>query len=297
MTATEQISLNTSTKTPLPSGHRWLRGGNKTGGHRKLTVPNALAISVVLLAFAWALFPDFFATHSPIVSTTSALQEPGWEHWFGTDAMGRDLYSRVIYGSSASLTAAAIAVAVGAATGSTIGLVAGTVRGATDTILMRFVDVLLSIPTLLLSLSVIVLLGFGVVNAAIAVGVAAVASFARLSRSRAIQVANSDYVEAAYGSGATFWRVLGRHVLPNSIGPIVALAALQFGAAILAISTLSFLGYGAQPPNPEWGLIIAEGRDYVSTAPWLIVIPGLLLVALVLSTNHLSQQQQGANHD
>ena len=271
-------------------GRKWLH--RRPAGAPK--VGNIVAVAVVILGFAWAFFPQLFTNQDPTVSTAAALEAPSWQHWFGTDAMGRDLFTRVVYGSSSSLTAAVLAVLVGATIGSLIGMIAGTVRGATDTILMRFVDVLLSIPTLLLSLSVIILLGFGVVNAAIAVGVAAVASFARLARSKALQVANSDYVEAAYGSGSTFWQVRGRHVLPNSIGPILALAALQFGSAILAISTLSFLGYGAQPPNPEWGLIIAEGRNYLSTAPWLTLLPGAVLVAIVLSTNHLSQGQDHA---
>ena len=262
----------------------------------RVNLGTVLALAVVLLAVAWSLFPGVFASQNPIVGTGQSLQPPSAEHWFGTDALGRDLYTRVVYGASNSLRAALIAVLVGATIGSSIGTVAGTVRGKADTILMRFVDVLLAIPTLLLSLSVIILLGFGVVNAAIAVGVGAVASFARLSRSKALQVATSDYVEAAYGSGATFGQVLWRHVLPNSLGPIVALASLQIGSAILAISTLGFLGYGAQPPTPEWGLIISEGRNYVATSPWLTVLPGAVLVAVVLSTNHLSNQIKNRNN-
>lgn len=262
----------------------------------RVNLGTVLALAVVFLAVAWSLFPGVFASQNPIVGTGQSLQPPSAEHWFGTDALGRDLYTRVVYGASNSLRAALIAVLVGATIGSSIGTVAGTVRGKADTILMRFVDVLLAIPTLLLSLSVIILLGFGVVNAAIAVGVGAVASFARLSRSKALQVATSDYVEAAYGSGATFGQVLWRHVLPNSLGPIVALAALQIGSAILAISTLGFLGYGAQPPIPEWGLIISEGRNYVATSPWLTVLPGAVLVAVVLSTNHLSNQIKNRNN-
>ena len=155
---------------------------------------------------------------------------------------------------------------------------------------MRVVDVLLAIPGLLLSLSVIILLGFGTVNAAIAVGLGSVAAFARLMRSEVARVRRSEYVEAAYGSGGTFLTVLRRHVLPNSLTPIVALAALQFGTAILAISTLGFLGYGAPPPTPEWGLLIAEGRNYTATAWWLTALPGLVVVAVVLSANRISHR-------
>ncbi len=284
-----QTAVRKTEVTPTERNRKWLASGPRT-------FPKwgtVLSVTVVAVAILWAIFPQLFTGYDPLVSTPKALQPPSSQHWFGTDAMGRDLFSRMVYGASNSLIAALIAVLVGATVGSIIGITAGTVRGATDTVLMRIVDVLLSIPTLLLSLSVIILLGFGVVNAAIAVGVAAVASFARLSRSKALQVANSDYVEAAYGSGATFLQVVWRHVLPNSRGPIVALAALQFGTAILAVSTLGFLGYGAQPPTPEWGVIIAEGRNYVATAPWVTLLPGLVLVTLVLSTNYLSRQKQG----
>ena len=155
---------------------------------------------------------------------------------------------------------------------------------------MRVVDVLLAIPGLLLSLSVIILLGFGTVNAAIAVGLGSVAAFARLMRAEVARVRRTEYVEAAYGSGGTFVTVLRRHVLPNSLTPIAALAALQFGTAILAISTLGFLGYGAPPPTPEWGLLIAEGRNYVATAWWLTALPGLVVVAVVHSANRISHR-------
>jgi len=155
--------------------------------------------------------------------------------------------------------------------------------------------VLLSIPGLLLMLSIIILLGFGTVNAAIAVGITSVAAFARLARSEVVRVRASDYVEAAFGSGGTFAAVLWRHVLPNSLTSVFALAALQFGSAILAISTLGFLGYGAPPPTPEWGLLIAEGRNYISTAWWLTTAPGVIVVLVVLSANRISQSLRGGH--
>lgn len=158
---------------------------------------------------------------------------------------------------------------------------------------MRVVDVLLSIPGLLLSLSIIILLGFGTVNAAIAVGVTSVANFARLARAEVVRVRHSDYVEAAYGSGGSFWAVLWRHILPNSLTSAIAFSALQFGSAILAIATLSFLGYGTPPPTPEWGLLIAEGRNYISTAWWLTTFPGMVVVAVVLAANRISRSLGG----
>lgn len=246
-----------------------------------------LVISVVL---CWAILPGLFTGYSGTEGVAGQqLRPPGAGHFLGTDQIGRDVYARIVYGAVNSLSGAFVAVAVGFVVGTLLGLVAGSVGGLVDDAIMRFVDVLLSIPALLLSLSIIVLLGFGAVNAAIAVGVTSVARFARLLRSEVVRVRRSDYVEAAFGSGGTFSSVLWRHVLPNSLTAVVALAALQFGSAILAISTLGFLGYGAPPPTPEWGLLIAEGRNYISTAWWLTSFPGLAVMLVVLSANRISQ--------
>lgn len=246
-------------------------------------------ILVLLVALAWAALPGLFASASPTESVGPALQAPSSEHWFGTDATGRDLYARVVWGASQSLTAAVLAVLVGLVVGTLVGITAGAVGGRADEALMRLVDVLLAIPTLLLSMSIVILLGFGTANAAIAVGATSIAVFARLSRSQVISVRASEFVEAAFGSGGTLLGVLWRHVLPNSLTAVLALAALQFGSAILQISTLGFLGYGASPPTPEWGLLIAESRNYIATAWWLTTLPGLVVVAIVVSTNRLSQ--------
>ena len=159
---------------------------------------------------------------------------------------------------------------------------------------MRGVDVLLAIPALLLSLSVIIVLGFGTINSAIAVGVASVAFFSRLVRTEVQRVTRTDYVEAAYGSGASKLAVLTRHILPNSLTPVLAMAALQFGNAILQISVLGFLGYGTPPPTPEWGLLIADSRNYIATSWWLTILPGAVIVAVVLSANQLSSAYRKA---
>lgn len=249
----------------------------------------ALAIGVLALVLAWALAPALFTPFDPIAGTAAdALQAPSLAHFFGTDATGRDVLARVIHGSGNSVLGAALAVGVGLVAGTTIGVVAGTLGGIADAVLMRVVDVLLAIPGLLLALSVIILLGFGVANAAIAVGITSIAIFARLVRSEVVRVRGTDYVEAAFGSGGSTAGVLVRHVLPNSLGAVLALAALQLGSAVLAISTLGFLGYGAPPPTPEWGLLIAESRDYVASAWWLTTLPGIVVVAVVLSTNRIS---------
>ena len=256
---------------------------------RRPAIGLVLAWAVVVVVVLWALVPGLFTGHNPLVGIPAEkLQAPSLAHWLGTDALGRDLLARVIYGSVHSLSGAFLAVSVGLAAGCAIGVIAGSAGGVLDDILMRVVDVLLAIPGLLLSLSIIILLGFGTTNAAIAVGIGSVASFARLSRSEVVRVRRTDYIEAAFGSGGRYATVLLRHVLPNSLNAVIGYAALQFGVAIIAISTLGFLGYGAPPPTPEWGLLISEGRNYVATSWWLTTFPGLVVVAVVLAANRIS---------
>ncbi|NUP67862.1 MAG: ABC transporter permease [Nonomuraea sp.] len=249
-----------------------------------------LAWTIVVVVLLWALLPGLFTGYDPIAGVPAEkLQAPSGQHLFGTDAVGRDVFARVVHGSVNSLSGAFVAVAVGLVLGTLLGLLAGSAGGVLDAAVMRVVDVLLSVPGLLLALTVIILLGPGTVNVAVAVGIGSVAAFARLSRSEVVRVRRTDYVEAAFGSGGRFPTVLWRHVLPNSAGPVVALAALQFGVAILAISTLGFLGYGAEPPTPEWGLLIAEGRNYLATSWWLTTLPGAVVVAVVLAAGRISR--------
>jgi peptide/nickel transport system permease protein len=248
-----------------------------------------LAWGVIALVALWALVPGLFTGYSATVGVAGQqLLAPSAAHWLGTDALGRDGYARLVFGAVHSLSGAFLAVAVGLVLGTLLGVLAGSIGGWVEDVIMRTVDVLLSVPSLLLSLSIIIILGFGTLNAAVAVGVASVASFARLMRSEVVRVRRSEYVEAAFGSGGRFGVVLWRHVLPNSLTSVIAMAALQFGSAILSISTLGFLGYGAPPPTPEWGLLIAEGRNYIATAWWLTTVPGLVVVAVVLSANRIS---------
>ncbi|MFH3429220.1 ABC transporter permease [Klebsiella aerogenes] len=250
-----------------------------------------LAWLVMTVAVLMAFAPHWFTEFNSLDGIAGAQRlAPQAGHWLGTDQLGRDVWSRIVYGAGHSLSAALAAVAMGLVFGTALGTVAGALGGRFEAVVMRIVDILLAIPSLLLSLTVIILLGFGTLNAAMAVGVAAIASFARLSRAEVVRIRHSDYVEAAYGSGGTFLAVFWRHILPNALSPVLAFATLQFGQAILALSTLSFLGYGTPPPVPEWGLLIAEGRNYLSTAWWLTTFPGIAVIAVVLAANRISQQ-------
>ncbi|MEV6562647.1 ABC transporter permease [Nocardia sp. NPDC051756] len=245
---------------------------------------------VAAVAVGWALFPSVFAGGDPLIGVPAQkFQSPSAQHWFGTDNLGRDLYTRMVHGAGLSLTATLAAVGIALIAGSILGLLSGAVGGFVDTVVMRFVDVLLSIPALLLSLALVTALGFGTRNVAIAVGVSLVANFARVMRSEVLRVRHAVYVEAAQASGVRWYTVLLRHVLPNSYQPVLALAAVEFGMAVLSVSALSFLGYGAKPPTPEWGSLISEGRNYLATAWWMTTLPGLVIIAVVLAAQHLGR--------
>ncbi|WMD22194.1 ABC transporter permease [Achromobacter seleniivolatilans] len=249
-----------------------------------------LALSVVIVALGWAFFPDVFAPQSPFQTHVAwRLRPPSAAHWFGTDYLGRDVYARVVHGAALSLKATVIAVSLGLAAGCVLGLLAGFSGRAVDDAVMRIVDVLLAIPSLLLSLMVVTVLGFGTVNVALAVGVATIATFARVMRAEVLRIKAHAYIEAAFGSGQRWFGVLRRHVLPNAAGPVLVLAGLEFGSAILSVSALSFLGFGAAPPAPEWGTLVAEGRNYLVRAWWLTAMPGAVIILVVLSTNSLGK--------
>ncbi|MGW6129864.1 ABC transporter permease [Cellulomonas sp. NPDC055163] len=250
----------------------------------------ALAVLWLVVLVVAAFAPAVLAPGDPLDGVPAEkLTGPSAAHWFGTDQVGRDLLTRVVHGTGLTLRGAVVAVALALVLGSVLGLVAGTAGRVVDDLLMRGVDVLLAIPSLLLSLSVVAALGFGTVNVAVAVGLASVASIARVMRSEVLRVRGSAYVEAAYSYGARPAGVLLRHVLPNASGPVAALAALELGGAVLAISALSFLGFGEPPPAPEWGALVAGGRDYLRTAWWLTTLPGLTIACTVLSANTLSR--------
>ncbi|MFJ3612014.1 ABC transporter permease [Streptomyces hydrogenans] len=252
---------------------------------------SAALLAVVLLA---ALFPALLTSRDPLAGIPGErLLPPGTDHPFGTDQLGRDLYARVVHGSALTLRATGLAVAVGLVAGSLVGLLAGYLGGRADDALMRLADVLLAVPGLLLSLALVTALGFGTVEVAVAVGVTSVAMFARIMRTEVQRVARTPYVEAARAAGVRWYTVLLRHVLPNAAAPVLVYAAVDFGAVVLQVSSLSFLGYGARPPQPEWGALVASGRDYLAPAWWLTTLPGLTIAATVLAANRIARALDG----
>jgi len=274
-----------------PTGTASARVAHRVEKRRRALPPVTLVLAwaVIAIVFAWAVVPGWFAPAGPYDPVVTGLTGPSAAHPFGTDQVGRDQLARIVFGARESLLGAGIAVGLGLSVGVVLGAVSGSIGGIVDTVIMRIVDVLLAVPGLLLALTLVALLGTGTINTAIAVGIGSVAGFARLVRSEVVTVRASEYVEAAYGSGGSFFTVLFRHVLPNSLLPVLALFALQFGGAILALSTLGFLGYGVQPPDPEWGMIIAQGRNLLGAAPWVTAFPGLVILFVVLASNRISQ--------
>jgi peptide/nickel transport system permease protein len=269
-------------------------GRRTSGGVRwGRTVQDITLFAIFLVLVLWVAAPGQFTDANPLRGISSQkLLPPSGSHPFGTDYLGRDLFSRVVHGTSLTLMAAAIAVPVGLVCGGFLGLLAAGLRGFVDTAIMRLIDILLAVPGFLMALTLVTTLGPGIGTLGLAIGISAIAPFARLTRSEVLTVREMPYVEAAWLSGHSRTYILFREILPNALGPVLALIAVEVAHAILIISALSFLGYGNPPPSPEWGVLIAEGRKYLATAWWITTFPGLALIATVLSFAALSRRLQ-----
>ncbi len=241
---------------------------------------SVLAVLVVL-----SLFAPYFAPYDPIQISMEGRKSPNVDHIFGTDRLGRDILSRIIYGTKYSLSIGIISVSIGLIFGTTMGVLSAYYGGLVDTIIMRFIDALLAFPGILLALVVIAVLGPGLFNVMLAVGISTVPEYARLARGKVLSVMQLEYIEAIHSIGGSNIRVILKHILPNISAPITILATLQVGNAILVGSGLSFLGMGAQPPTPEWGLMTAEGRSFMSQAWWISTFPGIAILITVISIN------------
>ncbi|HUY73223.1 MAG TPA: ABC transporter permease [Candidatus Dormibacteraeota bacterium] len=241
---------------------------------------------IVLLALVVvALLAPVVAPYNPIAISTAILQPPSGQHVLGTDNFGRDIFSRIIYGARVSLRMGFVAVAIGAVIGTTMGVVAGAYGGFIDSALMRLVDALMAFPGILLALAVTAMLGPGLTNAMIAVGIGFIPSFARLVRASTLQVRHTTYVEAARAVGCGDGRLIARHIFPNVLTPVLVLATLGVASAILIGAALSFLGLGAQPPTAEWGIMLSDGREFMRRAWWIMAFPGLAITITVMAAN------------
>jgi peptide/nickel transport system permease protein len=246
----------------------------------------ALFWSIVLAGLVLAaIFAPVVAPHDPLEQSAALLEAPSRTYLFGTDELGRDVLSRVIYGGRISLTVGLIAVAIAATFGTLLGLMAGFSGGWLDSTLMRIVDVMLAFPGIILAILIMGTLGSSIVNVMIAVGIGAIPWYARTVRGSTLVVKQYDFVLAARAGGASTSRMMLRHVLPNVLAPVIVLGTVGIAGAILAISSLSFLGLGAQPPSPEWGSMLSQSRIYITRAWWITTFPGLAIMVSVLAIN------------
>lgn len=247
-----------------------------------------LGLFLVVLTIFMAVFAPLIAPYNPDAQDLLGRRaRPSLEHPFGQDIYGRDMLSRVIYGSRTTLTAGVLCVLMSGIIGSLLGLWAGFYEGPSGTVIMRLMDLMMSFPVFLLAILVVSVLGAGLINAVIAVAITTIPSYARVVRSTALALKNSQYVEAARAMGASNSIIMFKHILPNSTASIIVMSTTGVASAIIATAALGFIGLGAQPPTAEWGLMLNEGRSFISSDPHLCMIPGLAIVLLVLGFNLL----------
>ena len=245
-----------------------------------------LGLVIVLIFIVLAVFAPLIAPYDPVATSWSAVRvAPSADYWFGTDEIGRDVLSPVIWGARASLLAGLVSVCISMSLGVPIGLLAAYVGGWTDGLISRFTDSMLAVPFLILAIALAAFLGPSLTNAMIAIGVSATPIFIRLTRAQVLAVKVEDFVEAARAVGNPHWRIALRHILPNVLPPLIVQATLAIAAAIIAEASLSFLGLGQQPPAPSWGSMLNTAKNYVDNSPWMAIWPGLSIFLLVLSFN------------
>lgn len=267
-------------RAPAHRGFRHLAG---RFARNRLALAGLLVFGVIIVVAAAA---PWVATYSPIKTDfTAYLQPPGGRHLLGTDELGRDVFSRIVFGSRASLEAGVISVGLGISAGVPLGLAAGFYGRRLDDVLMRLTDAMLSIPNLILALTVVAVLGPGLNKAMIAIAAGLMPVFMRIMRAQVLSERGREYIQAARAMGAADRRIIWRHILPNSVAPIVVQGSLNVAGAILTEATLSFLGLGTQPPTPSWGSMLNAAQQYLTQAPWLSIWPGIAIAVTVFAVN------------
>ena len=262
----------------------WRRGLRTLTRNRLVMAGLIMSVLIVLVAF----FARFIAPYDPIANNVrAALQRPSAYYYFGTDRFGRDIFSRVVYASRTSLLVALTSASLAALFGVTLGLLGGYFGGWVDSVTGRLMDILFSFPALLLAIAIAALLGPSVRNAVIAIAVVYAPLFGRVVRGSVLAERSKEYVEAARVLGASTPRIVCRHIFPNILSPLIVQATITITAAILTEAYLSFLGLGTQPPNPSWGTMLADGRTFLETAPWMSIFPGIAIMLAVFSFNIL----------
>lgn len=255
----------------------------QTMSHNRLAIIGLIVLAVLVLI---AIFAPLLAPYDPLeVDVVNRLQKPGSKHWFGTDDMGRDMLSRMMYGARYSLLLGILTVVVSTVFGMLIGAVAGYCGGIVDNVLMRLMDILSAIPAMLLALVVAAVFGKGFGKTILALAIPAIPGSARILRASFLSIRKIEYIEAARCMNCSSLRIMIKHLLPNSLAPMIVNCTMGVASAILQASGLSFIGLGVQPPTPEWGAMLASSRDYIRDYPYLVLIPGIVLMITVLSIN------------
>lgn len=252
--------------------------------HRSAVIGGVIIFSFIIMALIAPLLLPYGYNQ---IDANSRLQAPSADHWFGTDDMGRDIFARVVYGARISLWVGFFAISGSIVAGSLLGLVAGYYGGWRDALISRIFDILLAFPSILLAIAIVAMLGPNLQNAMYAIAIINIPTFGRLMRSRVISIKNEDFVLAAKAVGMRNTRILFHHILPNSWTPIMVQGTLGFATAVLEAAALGFIGLGAQPPDPEWGKMLADSRGFIQTAPWTMIFPGLAIMLTVLGFNLL----------
>jgi peptide/nickel transport system permease protein len=271
-------------RAPASEAGPWMRAWRKLRRNRVGMAGLAVVLGFVLIA----VFAPWIATHDPNAASWSAIRKaPTAEFWFGTDELGRDVFSRVVWGTRASLLAGVVSVGIALVLGVAIGMVAGFFGGFIDGLISRITDAFLACPFLILAIALAAFLGPSLSNAMIAIGVSAAPIFVRLTRAQVINIKVEDYIEAARAVGCSPLRIATFHILPNITAPVIVQSTLTIASAIIAEASLSFLGLGQQPPDPSWGSMLNTAKNFMDNAPWMAIWPGLAIFVLVLAFNLL----------
>lgn len=280
MSGTDTLEIKESYITSSPLHDMWVR-----------LKRNKLALFGLFLVIALiviAILASFIAPYDPIqISLKDSLKSPSSAHLMGTDVLGRDIFSRIIYGTRASLIIGVVATSISLIIGVVIGSIAGYYGGWIDSIMMRITDIFFAFPFFLLAIAIMTFLGPSFINVFIALGIVGWTNYARLVRGQVISVKESDYIEAAHAVGAKDLRIIWNHVLPNTLAPIIVFTTMNIGGVILSEAGLSFLGIGVQPPAPSWGLMLSEASNFIFNAPWMVIWPGVAIFLTVLGYNLL----------
>lgn len=253
----------------------------------RLAMFGLVIVSILIIV---AIFANQIADYNTVAikqNVVERLQGPSAEHWAGTDEFGRDIFARLVHGARISLLVGVVAVCIALVTGGILGAIAGYFGGTVDNVIMRIMDIFLSIPILLLAIMIVAALGSSMLNLMIAIGLASMPTFARIVRASVLSVKDQEFVEAARAIGAKNDHIILRHIMPNCLSPIIVQATLRVATAILSTASLSFISLGIQAPAPEWGAMLASGRAYIRDAPHIVIIPGLLIMITILSLNLL----------